>query len=96
MQPANGNGIRLEELPQNDFEIPFGARNAAEEVEAERAVLWKRVASEVRLGKKAKAGDSARAGELMPLRFADGTEFHLQNYFLEESFEGCGVAQRLG
>src|SRR5260370_30169366 len=77
LQPPDRNGIRIEELPQNSFEIPLRARNAAEEIEAERTVLGKRVTRKVRLRKKAKSGDASGAGKLMPLRFADGPEFHL-------------------
>ena len=69
----------VKELPQNGFEIPFGARNTAEEIEAERAMFWKGVTREVRLREKAKAGDPSGAGKLMPLRFGDGPELHLAN-----------------
>jgi hypothetical protein len=71
--------MRVEKLPQNCLEIPLAARNAAEEIEAERAVFRKRVTRKMRLREEAKAGDASGAGKLMPLRFADGTELHLAN-----------------
>ena len=75
--------MRVKEMPQYSFEIPFSARNATEEIEAERAVLRKRVTREVRLREKAKAGYPTRAGKLMPLRFADGPELHLPDDAVE-------------
>ncbi len=78
-QTADRNGICVKELPENRFEIPFSARNATEKIEAERAVLRKRMTREMRLREKAKASDTASAGKLMPLRFADGPELHLSN-----------------
>ena len=47
LQPADGNGIRIEELPQHRFEIPLGPRNTTKEIEAQRAVLRERVTGEV-------------------------------------------------
>ena len=35
-------------------------------------------------GEQAQAGDAAGARKLMPLRFADGAQFHLSDDFVEE------------
>src|SRR5260370_25099864 len=94
-QPTARNRIRIKELPQNRFEIPFGARNAAEKIQAERAVLRKRVTGEVRLREKAEAGDASGAGTLMPLRFADGPELHLPDDAVEQVLQDSRVTQRL-
>ena len=45
--------MRLKELLQNGFEIPLSSRNATEEIQTERTVLWKRMTREVRLRQKA-------------------------------------------
>jgi hypothetical protein len=75
--------VRIKELSQNSFEIPLGARHAAEKIEAERAVLGKGVTSEMRLREKAKAGDPSRTRKLMPLRFANGSKLHLPDDVVE-------------
>jgi hypothetical protein len=75
--------VRIKELPQNSFEIPLGARDAAEKIEAERAVLGKGVTREVRFREKTKSGNPSRTGKLMPLRFANGSKLHLPDDVLE-------------
>ena len=75
-QAPNGHGSRIEELLQSGFKIPFGARNAAEKIQAQRTVLGKRVTGEMGFSEQAKAGDAAGAGKLMPLRFADRPQLH--------------------
>ncbi len=69
--------MRVKELPQNRFEIPLSARNAAKEIQTERAVLRKRVTRKVRLREKTQAGDPSGARKLMPLRCAYRPELHL-------------------
>ena len=69
--------MRTKELPQNSLEIPLRARNTAEQIQTERAVLRKRVTREVRLREKTQAGDPAGAGKLMPLGLLDGPQSHL-------------------
>ena len=71
--------MRVKKLTENSLEIPFRSWNTAKEIETERAVLWKRVASEMRLREKAKAGNASGAGKLMPLCFADGPKLHFPN-----------------
>src|SRR5580704_2126797 len=59
-------------------------------------MLGKSVAGEVGFREEAEAGDAAGARELVPLRGADGTEFHLVDDFIEKLAQyGC-VFQRLG
>src|SRR4029077_9373612 len=72
LQAADRNRIRIEELAQDSFKIPFSSRDTNKEIDAERAVLRKRMTRKVRLGEKAKAGNPSGARKLMPLRFADG------------------------
>ena len=50
LQPPDRNCIRSEEILQNRFEIPFGATNATEKIEAQRSVFRKGVAREMRFG----------------------------------------------
>ena len=86
--------MRIKELPQNRFEIPFGARNTAEEIQAERAVLRKGVTRQVRLREKAKTGDPSGDRKLMPLRFADRPKLHLPDYAVEQTLQDGSVTQR--
>jgi hypothetical protein len=95
LQTPDRNTVRAEKLPQIRFEIPFGAGNTAEKIEAERTVFGKRVTREMGLREEAKAGDSARAGELMPLRFADGAELHFVDHTGEQILQDRSVPQRL-
>jgi hypothetical protein len=71
--------MRIKKLPENSFEIPLSARDTTKEIEAERTVFRKRVAREVRLRQKAKAGNPSGAGKLVPLGFADRPKFHFPN-----------------
>src|SRR5260370_20805162 len=64
-------------------------------MDTERAVFWKRMTREMRLRKKAEAGDPAGAGKLMPLRFADGPELHLPDDAVEQVLQDSRVTQRL-
>lgn len=73
----------IKKLAENSFEIPLRARNTAEEIEAKRTVLRKRVTREMRLREKAKTSDPSGAGKLMPLGFADGPELHFPNDIAE-------------
>jgi hypothetical protein len=76
LEAPDGNTARAEELAQVGFEIPCGAGDAAKQIQAERTVFGKGVAGEVGLRKEAEAGDSASAGELVPLGLPDGPEIH--------------------
>jgi hypothetical protein len=76
--------MRIKKLTENSLEIPLRAGNTTKDVEAERAVLWKRVAREMRLREKAKAGDPSGTRKLMPLGFADGPELHLPDHTVEQ------------
>ena len=71
--------MRIKKLTENSLEIPFRSWNTAKEIETERTVLWKCVASEMRLCEQAKAGNPPGAGKLMPLGFAHRTELHFPN-----------------
>ena len=63
--------MRIKELLKSGFEIPLRARNAAEKIQTERAVLRKRMTRKVRLREKAKPGDPAGARKFMPKSFPD-------------------------
>ena len=52
------------------------------------------MAGDVGLGEQAQARDTARAGKLMPLRFANGTKLHAADHAVEQSFHCTKVAQR--
>src|SRR5581483_1291572 len=67
IDPPDLNGAGVEEPPQLLDEIPVGAGAAAEEIQAERAVLREGVAGEMRLRKHVDAGDAARRRKLVPL-----------------------------
>src|SRR5260370_5867177 len=95
LKPTDRNGIRIKELPQNRFEIPFGAWNPPEKIHTKRAVLRKRVTGEGRLREKAKAGCPSGTGKLMPLRFADGPELHLPDDAVAQIMQNSRVTQRL-
>ena len=79
----------MEKLLERGLKIPFVARNAAKKIQAKGIVFGKGVARDMRFGEQAKAGDAARARELMPLRFADGAQLHATNHAVEESFDGA-------
>ena len=85
----------MEKLLECRLKIPFVARNAAKKIQAERIVLGKGVTGDVGFRQQAKTGDTARAGKLMPLRFADGPQLHAANHAVEEGFHGAKVAQRI-
>ena len=85
----------MKKLLQRGLKIPFGAGNTAKKIQAKRIVLRKSVAGDVGFGEEAKAGDAAGARKLMPLRFADGVQFHAANHAMEERFHGAEVAQRI-
>ena len=59
--------------------IPFGPRNTAKQVQAERAKLGKGVAGEMRFGEQAEAGNSPSLRKLMPLGFADRPQLQIAN-----------------
>jgi len=50
-QPPYRNFPCVEKLLERRFKIPFGARNAAKEIQAKRIVLGKGMASNVRFRK---------------------------------------------
>lgn len=85
----------MEKLLERSFKIPFVARNAAKQIQAERTVLGKGMAGNVRFGEKAEAGDAAGPGELMPLRSANGPQLHAANHAMEERFHRAEIAQRI-
>ena len=95
LQPADRNCIRSEEISQNRFEIPFGATNATEKIEAERSVFRKGMAREVRFGEWAEPGDSSRTGELVPLGLSHGAKLHLPDDSAEQVLQDSRIAQRL-
>jgi hypothetical protein len=66
MQHPDRHFPRAESLAQFLFEFPLRAWNAAEQIQAERGVFWKRVARQVRFRKQAQAGNAAASRELMP------------------------------
>src|SRR6476660_2909412 len=70
IDPPDVNGPGVEKPLELLDEIPVRARAAAEEIQAERAVLGERVACEVRLRKHMDAGNAARRRELVPLAVA--------------------------
>src|SRR5262245_15604505 len=70
IDPPDVNGLSVEKPLELLAEIPVGARAAAEEIQAERAVLREGVAGEVRLRKHVDASDAARRRELVPLAVA--------------------------
>ena len=59
IDPPDVNLLGIEEPLELPDEIPVGPRSAAEEIQAERAVLREGVAGEVRLRKHVDAGDAA-------------------------------------
>ena len=85
----------MEKLLERGLKIPFVARNAAKEIQAERIVLGKGMAGGVRFRKQAEAGDATRAGKLMPLRLADGAQLHAANHAMKKRFDRAEVAQRI-
>jgi len=85
----------MEKLLERRLKIPFVAWNAAKKIKAERIVLGKGVAGDVRFRKQAKARDATRAGKLMPLRFADRTQLHTANHAVEKRLDRAKVAQRI-
>ena len=95
LQPADRNCVRSEEISQNRFEIPFGATNATEKIEAERSVFRKGVAREVRFGEWAEASDSAGTGKLVPLGLPHGAKLHLPDDSAEQILQDSSIAQRL-
>jgi len=90
----HGNVPRMKQLLERRFKIPFGTRNAAKKIQAKGIVFGKSVASDVRFGEEAEAGDAACAGKLMPLRLADGPQLHAANHAVKEGLDGAKVAQR--
>ena len=85
----------MEKLLERRFEIPFGARNAAKQIQAKRIVLGKGMAGDVGFREQAKTGDAASSWKLMPLCFADGAQLHAANHSVKERFHGAEVAQRI-
>ena len=82
----------MEKLLERRFKIPFGARKAAKEIQAKRMVLGKGMAGDVRFREQAKAGEAAGPGKLMPLGWADGTQFQAANHAMKKRFDGAQVA----
>ena len=85
----------MKKLLERRFEIPFGARKAAKQIQAKRIVLGKGMAGDVRFREQAKAGDTAGPGKLMPLRCADRTQLQASDHAMEERFDGAQVAERI-
>ena len=85
----------MEKLLERRFKIPFGARNAAKEIQAKRIVLGKGMAGDVGFREQAKTGDAASSWKLMPLCFADGAQLHAANHAMEKRFDRAEVAQRI-
>ena len=85
----------MEKLLERRFKIPFGARNAAKEIQAKRIMFGKGMAGDVRFREQSEAGYSAGPGKLMPLRCADRTQLHAANHAMEKRFDGAKVAQRI-
>ncbi len=79
LETTERNGMRSKESAEKGFKVPLCAGNTAKEIEAQRAVLRKRMAGKMGLCEKAEAGDPSGAGKLMPLRFADRAELHFPN-----------------
>ena len=65
IEAADVDGLRAEAVAQMAREIPIGPRTAAEQIQAQRAVLGKRMAREMRLREHVESGDAAGAGELV-------------------------------
>src|SRR5262245_48061899 len=59
IEPAHVDGPRAQQFGQLSGKIPVGSRAAGEQIQAEAAVLRKRVAGEMRLRQHADAGDAA-------------------------------------
>ena len=73
---ADGHPSGVKVVLEKRFEVGVGggARAAAEEVQAERAVLGEGVAGKMGLREQRDTGDAARIGELVPVGFAEGME----------------------
>jgi hypothetical protein len=53
------------------------------------------MAGQMRLGKQAQSRYATSAGELVPLRFADGSKTQLRNNLLEQCAQKADTSQRL-
>src|SRR5262249_34984282 len=71
-------------------------RPAAEHVQANGAVLGKRVAREVRLREQAQPGNSAGSRELVPDRFLQRAQLELPDDHSEESIQFAQVGEGAG
>ena len=88
--------LRPDYLSHSLREWPRWTRRAAEQVEAERAVLGEGVHREVRLGEEQHAGDATRRREDVPLPRSDGPQPELVHHSVEKRDERCAVGEALG
>ena len=88
--------LRADDGADDSLWLPFTTRHAAEDVQAEAAVLGKRVAGEVRLGEHLQPGEATGVRKAVPHRLPHGCETSGRDDGGEQPLEGAGVAQRLG
>src|SRR5215218_839099 len=96
LEVPHGHAFRADHLGEAFGEGPHRTRGAAEEVEAERAMLGEGVHREVRLGEEQHPRDAARWRKDVPLPRPDGTEPELVHHAVEESGERRAVGEALG
>src|SRR5579862_9146532 len=93
LEAADVNTSRVDETPQLPLEIPVRPRRAAEQIQAEGSMLWKRMAGEVRLGEHADARDASLGGKLMPLGLGAWMEAELLHHARKHRLQRCAIAQ---
>src|SRR5579871_1114942 len=96
LDAAHTNRARGKLALQARFEIPVGARPAAEDVEAKRMILGKGVAGKMRFREQPQAGNASGAGEAVPVGVADGMEREGLSEKVKEPAEFGEIGERGG
>src|SRR5579862_8157045 len=96
LDAPHAHRLRGELAFQVGLEIPVRTRPAAEDVQAKRMILGKRVAGNVRFSQQIKAGYAAGAGKLVPGGFADRVQRQTLDEPREERTQFSGIRQGRG
>ena len=94
LDAADADVGRRERSPDQTFEIPLRARDAAEHVQADAAVFRERVAGQMRFGEHLHAGETAGVWKPMPGCGCHRRQVRRVEDRAEQGGERLGVAEQ--